>query len=89
MRSELAQLLVPAIRWDPERGFEASRSAIAHALDLGVGGFILFGGDQEAVRALTKELRGKSRQPLLIVERVHGVRIEAKRLVLEATQTLA
>ena len=66
MRSELAQLLVPAIRWDPERGFDPSRSAIAHALDLGVGGFILFGGDQEAVRALTKELRGKSRQPLLI-----------------------
>ena len=50
MRSELAQLLVPAIRWDPERGFDPSRSAIAHALDLGVGGFILFGGDQEAVR---------------------------------------
>jgi beta-glucosidase len=66
VRSELAQLLLPAIRWDPDRGYDGARSAIAHALDMGVGGFILFGGDQEGVRALTKELRAKSRHPLLI-----------------------
>ena len=64
--SDVAQLLLPAIRWDPERGFDAAREDIERALALGVGGFILFGGEQEAVRALTKELRQRSRVPLLI-----------------------
>ena len=64
--SDLAQLLMPAVRWDPARGYEGERPAIARALELGVGGFILFGGEQDAVRALTKELRAKSRIPLLI-----------------------
>lgn len=64
--SDLAQLLMPAVRWDAARGFEGERAAIASALELGVGGFILFGGEQDAVRALTKELRAKSRIPLLI-----------------------
>jgi beta-glucosidase-like glycosyl hydrolase len=59
-------LLLPAIRWDANHGFEAERAAIDKALALGVGGFILFGGEQERVRALTKELRQKSRVPLLI-----------------------
>src|SRR5690242_2053218 len=64
--SDVAQLLLPAIRWDPERGFDAAREGIQQALALGVGGFILFGGEQDAVRALTKELRQRSRVPLLI-----------------------
>ena len=64
--SNVAELLLPAIRWDAERGYEPARDAIAHALEIGVGGFILFGGEEEAVRALTKELRSKSRIPLLI-----------------------
>jgi beta-glucosidase-like glycosyl hydrolase len=63
---ELAQLLVPAIRWDPSRGFDGERDFIRRALDLGVGGFVLRGGDQEGVRALTKELRNRSRVPLLV-----------------------
>jgi beta-glucosidase len=33
---------------------------------MGVGGFILFGGEQEVVRALTKSLQLRSRIPLLI-----------------------
>ena len=57
--SDLAQLLMPAVRWDAASGFEGERAAIARALELGVGGFILFGGEQDAVRALTKELRAK------------------------------
>ena len=64
--SNVAELLVPAIRWDPERGYEPARDAIRQALQIGVGGFILFGGEEEAVRTLTKELRAKSRIPLLI-----------------------
>ena len=63
---ELAQLLVPSVRWDPSRGFDGERDFIRHALDLGVGGFMLRGGDQEGVRALTKELRNRSRVPLLV-----------------------
>jgi beta-glucosidase-like glycosyl hydrolase len=64
--SAAAALLLPAIRWDTNHGFDAERAAIDKALALGVGGFILFGGEQERVRALTKELRQKSRVPLLI-----------------------
>ena len=64
--SELAQLLFPAIRWDPTRGYEGERDAIAAALQMGVGGFILFGGPSEHVAALTEELHSRSRLPLLI-----------------------
>ncbi|MEJ7809697.1 MAG: glycoside hydrolase family 3 N-terminal domain-containing protein [Gemmatimonadaceae bacterium] len=64
--SDVAQLLVPALRWDSARGYEGQRDLIERGLTLGVGGFILFGGEQEAVRALTKELRQRSRVPLLI-----------------------
>lgn len=64
--SDVAQLLLPAIRWDPESGYDAARDDIERALELGVGGFVLFGGEQDAVRALTKELRQRSRHPLLI-----------------------
>jgi len=62
----VANLLVPAIRWDAGRGWDAARPGIERALALGVGGFILFGGDQDGVRQLTKELRLRSTVPLLI-----------------------
>jgi beta-glucosidase-like glycosyl hydrolase len=64
--NELAQLFLPAVRWDARRGYDNARELIDRALDLGVGGFILFGGETESVRALTSELRGRSRLPLLI-----------------------
>lgn len=64
--SELAELFFPAIRWDPTRGYEGERAAIDRALNLGVGGFILFGGPSEHVTALTEDLHSKSRIPLLI-----------------------
>jgi beta-glucosidase-like glycosyl hydrolase len=64
--SDVAQLLLPAVRWHPEQGFDRERTAIATALQLGVGGFVLFGGTQDAVRALTRELQQRSRTPLLI-----------------------
>ena len=62
---EAARLLFPAIRWDAERGFEAAQPDIEAALRLGVGGFIIFGGESEAVHALTSELRARSAHPLL------------------------
>jgi beta-glucosidase-like glycosyl hydrolase len=62
----VAQLLLPALRWDTTVGWEKERPLIEKGLQLGVGGFILFGGVEDAVRSLTKELRQRSRVPLLI-----------------------
>jgi beta-glucosidase-like glycosyl hydrolase len=64
--SEIAELFYPAIRWDAVHGFESSRGAIDEALQLGVGGFIIFGGPSEHVASLTEDLHSKSRVPLLI-----------------------
>ena len=60
----VARLLLPAIRWDAESGFEGYRETIERGLELGVGGFILFGGEANAVRALTDELHRRSPHPL-------------------------
>jgi beta-glucosidase len=64
--SDVAQLLLPALRWDTSLGWEKERPLIEKGLQLGVGGFILFGGVEDAVRSLTKELRQRSRVPMLI-----------------------
>src|SRR5690606_11065596 len=61
-----ARLIVPAVRWHDDRGFDGEQSAIDAALELGVGGFCLFGGTAAAVRELTTELRARSAVPLLI-----------------------
>ena len=68
--SELSQLLLPAIRWDRERGYADERPRIDAALEAGVGGFILFGGEAAEVSALTADLRARSRVPLLIASDV-------------------
>ena len=62
----VAELLVPAIRWDTTTGFDGERQRITRALELGVGGFILRGGAEADVRGLIKELRQASKIPLLI-----------------------
>ena len=64
--NDFANLFLPAIRWDPASGYERSRELINLALERGVGGFIIFGGESEAVRVLTAELRSRSRVPLLV-----------------------
>jgi len=64
--SEIAELFYPAIRWDSTHGYEEQREAINEALNLGVGGFILFGGPSEHVATLTEDLNNRSRVPLLI-----------------------
>ena len=63
---DAARLLFPAIRWNAEHGFEQARPEIDAAVQLGVGGFIIFGGESDAVHALTAELRERSGHPLLI-----------------------
>ena len=62
----MGRVLFPAIRWDPARGFAPAARGIDRALELGVGGFILFGGPAPAVRELTAELRARSAAPLLL-----------------------
>lgn len=74
-----AELLLPAIRWDDVRGFAAGREVIEAGLRLRVGGFIFFGGPQDEVRALIKEMRQRSRTPLLFgadLERGAGQQFE-------------
>jgi beta-glucosidase-like glycosyl hydrolase len=61
-----AELLVPALRWNAERGYSMESDSIDDALELGVGGFIFFGGPAGAVTELTRDLRKRSRSPLLI-----------------------
>lgn len=64
--SDLAQLLIAAVKWDPEHGFSPALPEVERALALGVGGFLVYGGDRAAVAALTAQLRAASRHPLLI-----------------------
>lgn len=61
-----AALLVPALRWDRETGFVQQRPVIEKAIELGTGGYIIFGGTATAVQELTSELRERARGPLLI-----------------------
>jgi len=74
-----ARLILPALRWRVDGGFAHEASAIADALDLGVGGFIVFGGNVEAVRRLTADLMRRAGRPLLIasdLERGAGQQVE-------------
>jgi beta-glucosidase-like glycosyl hydrolase len=74
----LAALVLPAIRWDAERGFEPARPGVETALAAGVGGFIIFGGERAAVQGLTLQLRAAAPHPLLIasdVERGTGQQV--------------
>jgi beta-glucosidase-like glycosyl hydrolase len=63
---DTARLILPALRWRAEGGFGHEAGAIADALDLGVGGFIIFGGTVEAVRRLTADLLRRAGRPLLV-----------------------
>ncbi|MEO8227065.1 MAG: glycoside hydrolase family 3 N-terminal domain-containing protein [Gemmatimonadota bacterium] len=61
----LARLVMPALR-AADGGFEHEAARIDEALELGVGGFIIFGGRTDAVRALTTDLVARAGRPLLI-----------------------
>lgn len=63
---DVARMLFPAVRWSADGGFEKEWPRIERALDLGVGGFVLFGGAAPMVQALTTEMQARAQRPLLI-----------------------
>jgi beta-glucosidase len=76
---ELGRLIFPALRAGPGGSFAHETGAIADALDLGVGGFIIFGGNAESVRRLTADLLRRAERPLLLasdLERGAGQQVE-------------
>lgn len=67
MTSDTARLLFPAVRWNADdASYDAYRPTIQQGRELGVGGYIIFGGTADAVRDLTAELRDGSPHPILI-----------------------
>jgi beta-glucosidase-like glycosyl hydrolase len=75
----IARLVMPALRARPGNGFAHEARAIAEAFDLGVGGFIIFGGTVESVRRLTADLLRRAERSLLLasdLERGAGQQIE-------------
>ncbi len=60
-----ARLVLPALRWNQATGFAHLEEDAFRALELGVGGFIVFGGTASVVAALTEELTNRAGRPLL------------------------
>jgi beta-glucosidase-like glycosyl hydrolase len=76
---EPGRLILPALRAGPGGSFAHEAGAIADALDLGVGGFIIFGGNVESVRRLTTDLLRRAERPMLLaadLERGAGQQVE-------------
>jgi beta-glucosidase-like glycosyl hydrolase len=63
---ESGRLILPVLRAAADGGFGHEAARIADALDLGVGGFIVFGGTIESVRRLTADLFRRAGRPMLI-----------------------
>jgi beta-glucosidase-like glycosyl hydrolase len=75
----VSRLIMPALRWRDDSGFAHEAARIDDALAQGVGGFIVFGGTAEGVRALTAGLQARSSVPLLLaadLERGAGQQFE-------------
>ncbi len=63
------RLVCPALRWRPETGFSHEAGAIDSALELGVGGFIIFGvggARADEIAALAEQIRARAGRPLLL-----------------------
>lgn len=73
------RLVIPALRWREDTGFGHETGSIARALEVGAGGFILFGGTADAVSDLTSRLGREAGRPLLFgadLERGPGQQFE-------------
>lgn len=67
MRRSLARLVFPSLRGrGPGGSFAHEEPRIAGALAAGVGGFIVFQGTRASVHRLTRDLRRRAREPILI-----------------------
>jgi beta-glucosidase-like glycosyl hydrolase len=76
---QAGRLILPALRAAANGSFSHEAAAIADALELGVGGFIIFGGNIESVRRLTTDLARRAERPLLLasdLERGAGQQVE-------------
>ena len=76
---QTGRLIMPALRAGPGGAFAHEAGAIADALELGVGGFIIFGGNAESVRRLTADLLRRAERPMLLasdLERGAGQQVE-------------
>lgn len=73
------RLVIPALRAGPDGSFTHEAEAIRAALDVGAGGFIIFGGTVDSVRTLTTDLVRRAARPLLLasdLERGPGQQVE-------------
>ena len=73
------RLVIPALRARPDGSFTHEADTIRAALDVGAGGFIIFGGTVESVRTLTADLVRQAGRPLLLasdLERGAGQQVE-------------
>ena len=67
MTPSTARLLFPPIRWSrDDESYDEYRPVIEKGLEMGVGGWIIFGGPAEKVRELTAELRERAGHPILV-----------------------
>lgn len=68
MNGELfpGRLVMPAVRWSTETGFEHERAMVTRAVELGAGGFIIFGGTVSGIRKFVGSVVQQARRPLLI-----------------------
>jgi len=57
---ELAQLLLPAVRWDPVAGFAPALPGVMRGIAAGVGGFVIEAGSRDAVAELTATIRNST-----------------------------
>jgi beta-N-acetylhexosaminidase len=70
---------MPPVRWRADSGFSHELRGAREALDLGVGGFIIFGGTIDGVRNFIRDLVAYAKRPLLIgsdLERGAGQQVE-------------
>lgn len=73
------RLVIPALRARSDGSFTHEAETIRAALDVGAGGFIIFGGNVDSVRTLTAELVRRAGRPLLLasdLERGAGQQVE-------------
>ena len=58
------RLVFPALRADADGGFTQEAETIRTGLDVGAGGFIIFGGNAASVRMLATDLHGLAKKTL-------------------------